>query len=737
MSLVGRLRPGRLHTAVLAVLLGLLPAPLPAPGDAQPAPDREPDALVDFHRAYRLDTAASIIEDLAAWSDTLDLPPPPHVQDRILLLDPDADPSAQSLNELAVTAAVLHSLAGETAFGDPESASSLHGAAAALTQEILIRLVTELHPAGVSVDSLRALGNAARTPPPGGFANVAARTPAPFSSRDKAVLLERADRFEILPPGGGVDWFRWIPGRDEILLRAAGVLYRAVPTNLVGSLGPAGEAALPALSANGEYIAALAPDGDLHLLRMGVAARPWWLPVPGSRPSALAFSPVGLEVAFADSGRVIRIHDVETGLTRTVARTGDPVTALHWSPSGRALAWDAAAETGVRYFAGAVDAGSGRPVPFAPDGASLLPSGPPQWAPDSRSILALGRVSERSGLWRLGPERLVELLAAHPADPSELLVSPDFHKAALTLAPEVHPRPWGDGMATPFAYDARPLAVASLTWPEGDAALVLDLPLHRTPGLCWSSSSALVVRRVDQRAETLRTSPAPLASGGLWAVDLRSGEEVPLTFAPGDYRDPRFSSRESWLAYLEVVAEEKDGRPRGRLWIREMIRSKPSETLSERAHLRALPAARRGDPWSLVLLRDALRLDPDRESARHALGRTSLDLAAGAASAAETGLLLGAAVRELVLVHAQDPGNPIYVQDLVQAFLAYAAVAGRYYSAEAAERARTFLEADPGAEADPEVVRTALHPALVDAVLWDPRNREAWRLLESGLTHYR
>jgi len=49
----------------------------------------------------------------------------------------------------------------------------------------------------------------------------------------------------------------------------------------------------------------------------------------------------------------------------------------------------------------------------------------------------------------------------------------------------------------------------------------------------------------------------------------------------------------------------------------------------------------------------------------------------------------------------------------------------------------THLDADPDRAASPEEVRTVLQPNLIDAILWDPKPEDGWRLLETSLEYYR
>jgi tetratricopeptide (TPR) repeat protein len=281
--------------------------------------------------------------------------------------------------------------------------------------------------------------------------------------------------------------------------------------------------------------------------------------------------------------------------------------------------------------------------------------------------------------------------------------------------------------------------VFNVRWSEAAGSPRLDPPPHHLENLGWSGRADWVIRRFDEHAETLDASRSQRLRQGLWALNLTTGDDIPLTLEAGDYRMPRLSGRQGWLLYLEVTEDGGAGNPpRGALWARPIEASAGGLRHAERLHLRASPLIDAGRyEEALPYLRDALRLNPGLNDARLALAEAGMAMAETTEGSAAAGLLLAHAVRELTLLAAGSPTTPLYRRELTRAFLGYAVVAGRIQAAAAADRGRAFLEGDPDRQASPEQVRSVLQPDLIDAILWDPAPEDGWRLLESALDYYR
>jgi len=241
-----------------------------------------------------------------------------------------------------------------------------------------------------------------------------------------------------------VDWFTWIPGREELLVRAGGTLRRVDPADggnrVLGEAGPP-EAPVPALSFSGEYVAAVDARGYGRVLRLGSEGGSWVPLDPGRRTDAIAFSPAGPVLAYALDDGTVHLDDLERRTSRELARAEARLTDLHWSPRGDALTWDTVSTDGKALWSGgaAVTPG-GAPPPRPGSTPEFALLGPPQWSPDGVSLLAPARHRGKEGLWRLEGTVPSELTEARIGADPEVLTAPDFLSVAFTIAPAPTPR---------------------------------------------------------------------------------------------------------------------------------------------------------------------------------------------------------------------------------------------------------------------------------------------------------
>ncbi|NNF05290.1 MAG: hypothetical protein HKN21_00885, partial [Candidatus Eisenbacteria bacterium] len=569
-----------------------------------------------------------------------------------------------------------------------------------------------------------------RVPEPIGAVNWVAPVPPPQTGEPENILVESQMPQRVSVEGQAVDWFGWMPLGETLVYRAKDrIFFTSVEGGGADTLmvESAPDAPFPSISASGEYFATVGASGSLWLKRFGVAASENAVNMD-SPVTAIAFAPFRLELAYATEDKNVWLFDFSGTDHRLLGKADDVVQSLHWSPRGDMLAWST---TPRGAFDGFAQARGHALVPKTPKEAGVSLASPSQWSPDGNSVLGIGTGPEGSGLllWDATSQRLLD--GGFPLTNADISVAWDFEQIAYAQGEPPHPQPFGFDSLTPFAFDASPRSVVRLNWEEGQ---ILDRPLHRAKDLCWDHQSRWLVHTLDERAESFGTSK-PYLRQGLWAMNVETGEHLPLQRDPGSYSLPQFSPRGGWLGYLRSSRVEDDT---SELWVRPMKTQSAKSRIAERMRLRSLPLLRKGDyEEAIPFLRDALRMNPDLESARLELAQAYRQIAGTVPSSAEAGLLLAAATREMTRLVAYVPGNPVYREELMETFFAFAVVSGRYYAFEAAERGRQLLAADPGATSDPDRVTQVIQPVLLDAWAWDPFHFEAREMLESALDHFR